>query len=134
MRTTTSNKLKDVNNLNDYLNFLQSNYQTLICKPGALLKTMLIYTIVSKIGKNAVITDTIKNKCLETNNIDEFINVIKANFDTTKEFSEQAKNGLESDTNKLTIIVGLQENEPPPPPKEEKKIEVKAEAKKKPRK
>lgn len=110
MNNTTIQKLRSVTTLKDYLDTLQSNFKTKDCKPGRLIKYTLVHTILNKLDKKDYsVNDELKNKAMDAENIDIFINVIKNNFDTSIQFSERAKENLISDTKSLVIMTRLEE-------------------------
>lgn len=110
MKQQTKNKLSSVKTLGEYLNVLQSEFKCSECKPGRLIRNTLIRTILSKLnGSNVFVNENVRIKCLEAENMDKFINTIKSNFNVNVQFSEQAREKLESDTNALILLTGLKE-------------------------
>lgn len=121
MKQTTIKKLNEVKTLNDYLNFLQSEFKTAECKPGRFVKSTVIHLLITKLnGQNLIVTEAIKQKALEATSIEHFIKIVQDNFNTNQLFSLGALGNLVSDTNKLTALTGLKENEQSPDIKEVK--------------
>lgn len=111
MKIEIRNKLKAVNTLNDYLNFLQTEFKSKECKPGYLSKSTLCYFIADLCKNNSVKIEnfeTIKNKAIETNNIFDFIEIIKSEINVNFNFSDNAKNELFIYTNKICLFINLQ--------------------------
>lgn len=110
MKQTTSNKIKDVKTLENFLNVLESEFKCSECTPGRLVKDTLIRTILSKLsGSNVFVNENVRIKCLEAKNIAEFIKIIKANFNINVQFTDKAIEKLESDLKALMLITGLKE-------------------------
>lgn len=111
MKQQTKNKLETVKTLGEFLDVLQSEFKCSECKPGRLVKDALVRTILSKLsGSNVFVNENLRIKCLEAKDINEFIKIIKLNFNTAIQFTPQAKQKLESDTNALILLTGLKEN------------------------
>jgi hypothetical protein len=110
MKQETIKKIGNCKTLEDYLKCLQENFNTLECKPGRFIKSTLIYSLSSKLNaQSPLITERIKIKALESENIAEFIKLIQANFNTKQLFSVKALGNLVGDTEKLLDLTGLKE-------------------------
>lgn len=113
MKAEIKNKIKNIESLNDFLNFLQNEYKSKECKPGTFIKSTLIYFIADLCKRNNVeITnfENLKNKCIETENIYDFIETIKTNLKQNFDFSYEArKELLYHYITKICLIINLQE-------------------------
>ena len=111
MKIDTRNKLKAVKTLNEYLNFLQNEFKSKDCKPGYLSKSTLCYFIADLCKNNGVKIpnfETIKNKAIDSNNIFDFIEIIKKELNADFNFSSNAKDELFIYTNKICLFINLQ--------------------------
>lgn len=121
MKQTTAIKISTANTLGEYLSALQECYNTKECKPGRFKKSTLIFALMSKLnGQNQFSITNVKNKALEAENIFEFIEIIKNNFNTGAVISENAKKTLIQDTEKLLAIIPMEETGPAPEQKVKK--------------
>jgi hypothetical protein len=113
MRQTTIKAISECNTLKEYLSALQNNFQVENCKPGKLIKTTLIYSIVSKLDPGYKISETTKNMAVNSQNMKEFIDLIDENFNNVK-FTDSVKNQLLHNTQMFCGLLNLKENEEKP--------------------
>lgn len=126
MKTTTIKQIQSVNTLNDYLTVLQNNFNCEACKIGLLVRHTLINTLLNKLsGTNVIVNQAIKAKAVQAETVKQFIDIVKANFNTNNLFTESAKKNLVSDTETLLLLTRLKEkDEKPTGPSEEKKKKI----------
>jgi hypothetical protein len=108
MIQATINKIENAKNLSEYFNILQENFNCENCKPGRFIKATLCYTILNKIGpQGPEVTDKIKNLCLDTPNIKEFIEVLKQNFNC--ENIKITPGTIIKETKNLILLINLKD-------------------------
>lgn len=111
MKQTTKSKIEKVETLNDYLEVLSNSFKCKECTPGKLIKDTLIRSILSKLsGSNVFVNENLRVKVLEAPNIEEFIKIIKTNFNTSVRFSPDALKKLVANTEALILLTSLKEN------------------------
>lgn len=110
MKQSNQVKIENVKTLKEFLNVLQTEFKTEECKPSRFIKSTLIYTLISKLSaQNVIVTSAIKTRATETESIQEFINVVKANFNCEQQFTN-TKN-LVKETEILLKLTGLKEKD-----------------------
>ena len=112
MKTTTRNKINNINTLKDFLNCLQIDFKAKECKPGYLSKSTLIYYIADLCKRNDVNInnfEALKTKCLNSDNIYDFIEILKDEIKENFNFSDNAKKDLYNYILKIKTFINLQE-------------------------
>lgn len=112
MKTTTRNKINNIESLKDFLNCLQSDFKAKECKPGYLSKSTLIYYIADLCKRNNVSInnfEALKIKCLNSDNVHDFINILKDEIKENFNFSESTKKELYTYILKIKTFINLQE-------------------------
>ena len=115
MKATTNKEIENVNTLNDYLNVLQKNFNCEACKIGLLVRHTLINTILNKLSAtNIILAQNVRVKVTQAATVHQFIEIVKANFNTQEQFTQAAKKNLVSDTETLLLLTRLKEKDETP--------------------
>jgi hypothetical protein len=108
MKPQTQKEIENVKTLKEYFEVIEKNFNTLECKPGNFVKATLVYVIVSKLsGTNILVSDEVRQKVSDSKNIQEFIDIIKLNFNLNNQITNTKQ--LVYDLEKLLRLTNLKE-------------------------
>lgn len=112
MKAEIKNQIENCKNIGEYLTVLENNYLLAECKPGKFSKNILIQSLSSKL-QNIIIDNYVREKAVNSNNMLEFLDVVRKNFNTDIEFTKDAKSKLMLNTGFIINLVMLKEKPEP---------------------
>lgn len=109
MTAQIEKEIKSCNTLVDYLNVLKRNYDLKGCSPSNMIKQLMLIQITKLVPKihTPITLEAIKMKCLHSNNLLEFLQIIEKEITMQSDLSPEGKQKLVPATNDICKVTGL---------------------------
>jgi hypothetical protein len=114
MRKEIETKILACNNLKEYLQTLQSEFDVLNCTPSGFIKQTIIYQLNNKLTHERVkLAANVNPALLASKNLNEFIEVLLKNYSLENPLQEKTKTDLLKTTGQICALTNLKEKTPP---------------------
>jgi hypothetical protein len=110
MTNQVISKIEKCNTVKEYLKVLQDNFDTVNCKPSQMIKQTIIGVILAKIpNQNPIGLQNVRYQCLNSKDLNEFINIILNSFTLNNDLTPDGKKELVKTTDQILILTRLKE-------------------------
>ena len=109
MENNIKTEIENSKTLRDYMKVLKKHYDLENCKPSTMIKTILVAQIIKLIPKTQtpISIEPVRIKCLQSNNLFEFVSAIENGFTFNSELSPEGKTKLVGATNDICTVTKL---------------------------